>query len=45
VSSPSTLPAHGPQPAAQWVPNQDSSYSWSYDSYRPPYYGQQSHGK
>lgn len=42
VSSPSTLPAHGPQPAAQWVPNQGSSCSWSSDSYRP-YYGQQSH--
>lgn len=44
VSSPSTLPAHGPQPAGQWVPNQVISCSWSSDSYRP-YYGQQSHGK
>lgn len=39
VLSPSTFPAHGPQPAAQWVPNQGSSRSWSSDSYRP-YYGQ-----
>ncbi|OEL13644.1 Heterogeneous nuclear ribonucleoprotein U-like protein 1 [Dichanthelium oligosanthes] len=37
---PPTLPAYSSQPVAQWVPNQDSSSSWSYGSYRPS--GQQS---